>query len=357
MGMEDDLIRAEFGERILLELDVAIGMLGYGRNRRFLDQALFKMYRRMPETWFQMIPFFLPDTKDRLRLFEMLSLVCPADLLCKDYESVTGYLRGMTALDWIRFSDKVWKESIGDALMAAMEKHTRGAGDALMNEACRQTALRIEEMVVSETQGKLFWFLVDAFFWRHYQPWRVKKMALVEGMGAQLRAVMGADGRCSLNALLALLPKTNALHYRASLRRLLLDGSHRLVFWLEPFGLHDAWVVQHGEVIVSVCEGGALYSRIREAVEAAAERNAALSHPTRLGILRIIRHADMDITEIADYFGLARPTVSRHMKVLRSAGLVSGYDDGRSVKHRVDGEKVRALFEELRGMLEISSGN
>ena len=49
---------------------------------------------------------------------------------------------------------------------------------------------------------------------------------------------------------------------------------------------------------------------------------AALADPTRRTIVERLAREPMTAGEIADLFDLARPGVSRHLRVLREAGLV-----------------------------------
>ncbi len=357
-GESQDLVRVSVKELMLLELDVALGGMAYGCKRRFLNAELIQTYRGLSKTWLMLIPYLLPEADDSLKIFEMFSLFVPPDLLDKDYFTISRYLKSLSYLDWEGFSDVVWHESIGEMMVSAIRKHTSWLpgvylDDPKVRRILENTAIQLEKYVLFDYIQESFWVFLDPFVTYTYLPWRMSHAA---GMGknrARFESVIREDGRISLSRLLEVLPKTNALHYREGLRRLLLERGYSLVLWVEPFGLHDSWVVQHGQVIVSVSEPGEFYHLVKEEVEAMAERSRALSDPSRLGILRIIRHADMDITEVAAYFGLARPTVSEHMKLLREAGLVSGYGAGRSVKHRVDVDKVRELIEDLRGLLEI----
>ncbi len=55
----------------------------------------------------------------------------------------------------------------------------------------------------------------------------------------------------------------------------------------------------------------------------------ALAHPARLRILRVLAARETCICgEIVDVMPLAQSTVSRHLKVLKDAGLVQGTVDG-----------------------------
>lgn len=50
---------------------------------------------------------------------------------------------------------------------------------------------------------------------------------------------------------------------------------------------------------------------------------AALADPTRRAILVRLKHGPATINELAEPFDMTLPSVSRHIKILESAGLVS----------------------------------
>jgi len=58
---------------------------------------------------------------------------------------------------------------------------------------------------------------------------------------------------------------------------------------------------------------------------------AALADPTRRAILARLAHGEASVTEIAEPFSMSLPAVSKHLKVLERAGLVSR---GRSAQWR-----------------------
>ena len=62
----------------------------------------------------------------------------------------------------------------------------------------------------------------------------------------------------------------------------------------------------------------------------------ALSDPTRLEILRLLGRRDMSVGEIVDKFAMSQPSISRHLAVLRSAGLVTARRDGQNVVYGLD---------------------
>ena len=49
---------------------------------------------------------------------------------------------------------------------------------------------------------------------------------------------------------------------------------------------------------------------------------AAVADPIRRGILDLLRHGELSAGALAREFPVSRPAVSRHLRVLRDAGLV-----------------------------------
>ncbi|MCA9494722.1 MAG: winged helix-turn-helix transcriptional regulator [Myxococcales bacterium] len=55
---------------------------------------------------------------------------------------------------------------------------------------------------------------------------------------------------------------------------------------------------------------------------------AALSDPTRRAILARLARGEATVSELAEPFGLAQPTISKHLRVLEDAGLIEQGRDG-----------------------------
>lgn len=68
----------------------------------------------------------------------------------------------------------------------------------------------------------------------------------------------------------------------------------------------------------------------------------AIADPTRRAILERLRTGVCSVTELADPFGMAQPTISRHLKVLERAGLVVR---GRNAQWRPRALKAAPLRE------------
>ena len=75
---------------------------------------------------------------------------------------------------------------------------------------------------------------------------------------------------------------------------------------------------------------------------------AAIADPTRRRVLELVRDRELAAGEIAGAFEISRPAVSRHLRVLREAGLVAERRQGRLHLYRADPTPLA----ELRGWLD-----
>lgn len=69
----------------------------------------------------------------------------------------------------------------------------------------------------------------------------------------------------------------------------------------------------------------------------------ALVDPTRRHILDAVRDGERSVGELVDLVGMHQPGVSRHLKVLRSAGLVEVRRDGQRRCYRARFEPLDEL--------------
>jgi DNA-binding transcriptional ArsR family regulator len=75
---------------------------------------------------------------------------------------------------------------------------------------------------------------------------------------------------------------------------------------------------------------------------------AAIADPIRRRVLELVRDEEVAAGDLAAQFDVSRPAVSRHLRVLRKAGLVHERREGRLRLYRADPEPLA----ELRGWLE-----
>ncbi len=69
---------------------------------------------------------------------------------------------------------------------------------------------------------------------------------------------------------------------------------------------------------------------------------AALADPTRRAILARLAEGEATVKELAEPFSMSLPAISRHLKVLEQAGLITR---GRSAQSRPSRLRVEALDE------------
>ncbi|MFI9808855.1 DUF5937 family protein [Streptomyces sp. NPDC052301] len=78
-------------------------------------------------------------------------------------------------------------------------------------------------------------------------------------------------------------------------------------------------------------------------VEQLTRRMEALSHPVRMRLCRHLARAPHTTSELADAHGMSAPEISRHLAVLKKAGLITHCRRGRYVQHQLDLSAVARL--------------
>jgi len=62
----------------------------------------------------------------------------------------------------------------------------------------------------------------------------------------------------------------------------------------------------------------------------------ALAHPIRRGVVERLSQGPATVGEATRDFGVSKPTLSRHLKVLEEAGVIVRVIDGRTHRLRLD---------------------
>jgi DNA-binding transcriptional ArsR family regulator len=70
---------------------------------------------------------------------------------------------------------------------------------------------------------------------------------------------------------------------------------------------------------------------------------AALADPTRRRLVDLLARGEVAAGELADRFPVSRPAISRHLRVLREAGLVATRTEGRRRLYALDPRPLRQL--------------
>lgn len=79
-----------------------------------------------------------------------------------------------------------------------------------------------------------------------------------------------------------------------------------------------------------------------------AEFFKALGHPTRLGILELLRAGELTVSELQARLAIEATSVSQQLAVLRAQHLVAGRKVGTSVHYRVTDPQVFAILDLAR---------
>ncbi|HXM55956.1 MAG TPA: metalloregulator ArsR/SmtB family transcription factor [Candidatus Dormibacteraeota bacterium] len=89
----------------------------------------------------------------------------------------------------------------------------------------------------------------------------------------------------------------------------------------------------------------------RTEAELIATRLKVLADGTRVALLRDLVDQPSSVMDLSRRFGLAQPTVSNHVKVLRDAGLLEAQKDGARVVYSVPRDQLGRLLDETRDLL------
>ncbi len=84
---------------------------------------------------------------------------------------------------------------------------------------------------------------------------------------------------------------------------------------------------------------------------------AALADPTRRAILARLASGEASVTDLARPFAMSQPAISKHLKVLERAGLISRGRDAQRRPRRIEGKPLAEADEWLEGYRQIWEGN
>ncbi|HEY6203070.1 MAG TPA: metalloregulator ArsR/SmtB family transcription factor [Candidatus Limnocylindria bacterium] len=84
---------------------------------------------------------------------------------------------------------------------------------------------------------------------------------------------------------------------------------------------------------------------------------SALADPTRRAILARLASGEASVTELAKPFAMSQPAISKHLKVLERAGLISGGREAQRRPRRIEGEALAVATGWLERYREVWEGN
>ncbi|HEY7172438.1 MAG TPA: metalloregulator ArsR/SmtB family transcription factor [Vicinamibacterales bacterium] len=81
----------------------------------------------------------------------------------------------------------------------------------------------------------------------------------------------------------------------------------------------------------------------------------ALADPTRRAILARLARGEASVSELAEPFAMSQPAISKHLKILERAGLISVGQDAQRRPRRLEGQplaEASAWLEQYRDIWE-----
>lgn len=84
---------------------------------------------------------------------------------------------------------------------------------------------------------------------------------------------------------------------------------------------------------------------------------AALADPTRRAILARLASGEASVAELAEPFSMSQPAISKHLKVLERAGLISRGRDAQRRPRRLEARPLAQAAEWLERYREFWEGN
>src|SRR5262252_8562154 len=76
---------------------------------------------------------------------------------------------------------------------------------------------------------------------------------------------------------------------------------------------------------------------------------AALADPTRRAILARLASGEVSVMDLAKPFAMSQPAISRHLKVLERAGLISSGHDAQRRPRRLEAKPLEEASQWLEG--------
>src|SRR5205809_4245195 len=84
---------------------------------------------------------------------------------------------------------------------------------------------------------------------------------------------------------------------------------------------------------------------------------AALADPTRRAILARLVSGEASVTELAEPFAMSQPAISKHLKVLERAGLISRGRDAQRRPRRLEAKRLGEATRWLERYRRLWEGN
>ena len=86
--------------------------------------------------------------------------------------------------------------------------------------------------------------------------------------------------------------------------------------------------------------------------ELQAEVLKALAHPLRLAIIQFLAEEEKCVCDIVEYTGTSQSNISRHLSIMKRAGILSDRKEGLSVYYRLNMPCALNFFQCVKDIME-----
>ena len=90
----------------------------------------------------------------------------------------------------------------------------------------------------------------------------------------------------------------------------------------------------------------------RKRYELQAEVLKALAHPIRLAIVQFLSREEKCVCDIVAYVGTSQSNISKHLSVMKQAGILSDRKEGLSVYYRLNMPCTLNFFQCVKDIME-----
>ncbi len=352
-------------QSMAIELDIALGIVS-GKKPMIMSQLAIDLLEAVPADWQAEWVTMMGEPRVLPAVIESAALLA-GTIAERDYHDATLPIRELTteaALKTVSQRAELYGlvpdadlSSAGQIVDLNVRLFTHLMAGLGFDISERAPSLRIEQqaMVRILRDGDLhtrFWHWLDRFYYECYRPIRDTYAEIAERLEQQAITMLGEREHDHAAPDLSWLSPHNPLQIHPSLREAVEAERLRVMFVSTPFEMVDFWELQPGLLLTSFAEEGVLFERFQALVDDLARRVKAVSDPTRLIILRLIRNFGLTNTEIAAFVGVSRPTISEHVRILQEAGLVHSHKEGRITKHQINNKAIWELLDDLQDMLD-----
>ena len=80
----------------------------------------------------------------------------------------------------------------------------------------------------------------------------------------------------------------------------------------------------------------------------------ALANVTRVCIIERLREGELNVTELSEKLGESSSITSRHLSILRNAGLIEHKKKGAKIVYSLTGDGITSILEAVDGVIKMN---